>query len=89
VAPGQTATTTWSVTVPAGATQGSDQLVANAAFNDTNGPGSVSTPAQVSVPFPSLSDAFTNPASRRSNTSAGNLDAAGSATRRRRWPRPA
>ena len=78
VAPGQTATTTWSVTVPAGATQGSDQLVANAAFNDANGPGSVSTPAQVSVPFPSLSDAFTNPGiSDDSNTSAGNLDGGG------------
>ena len=78
VVPGQTATTTWSVTVPAGAAPGTGQLEANADFNDANGQGSVSAPAQVSVPFPSLPDAFSNPGiSDDSNTSAGNLDGGG------------
>ena len=90
VAPGQTAQTTWNVTVPAGATAGSNQLTATATFTDANGSGTVSAPAQVSVPFASLADAFGNPGiSDDSNTAAGNLDGGGSsysaqALRRRR-----
>ena len=78
VAPGQTAQTRWNVTVPAGATAGSNQLTATATFTDANGSGTVSAPAQVSVPFASLADAFGNPGiSDDSNTSAGNLDGGG------------
>ncbi|MGE5286332.1 MAG: glycoside hydrolase family 3 C-terminal domain-containing protein [Micromonosporaceae bacterium] len=78
VQPGQTAQTTWSVAVPAGAAPGSYQLTASADFTDANGPGTVTAPAQTSVPFASLPDAFDNPGiSDDANPSAGNLDGGG------------
>ena len=78
VAPGTTARTTWNVSVPAGAASGSYQLTADANFTDANGAGTVTAPAQVSVPFTSLSAAFDNPGiSDDTNTTAGNLDGGG------------
>jgi beta-glucosidase len=78
VNPGQTATTTWQVSVPAGAASGTNQLTADATFNDTAGPGTASALAQVSVPYASLSDAFNNKGiSDDSNTTAANLDGGG------------
>ncbi len=78
VNPGQTATTTWQVSIPAGAASGTNQLTANATFNDVAGPGTASALAQVSVPYASLQDAFNNKGiSDDSNTTAANLDGGG------------
>ena len=75
VAPGQTAQTTWQVTVPASAAPGPDQLTATASYTDANGPGTVTQTGQVSVPYNSLPDAFNNPGiSDDANPGAGNLD---------------
>ena len=76
---GQTAQTTWSITVPAGASPGSYELSAQATFQDAKGTGSVTDSAvSVSVPFPSLNAAFNNPGiSDDTNLSAGNFDGAG------------
>jgi hypothetical protein len=78
VPPGQTAQTTWDVTVPANVAPGSNQITATASYTDANGPGSVTAVGQVSVPYASLPDAFNNPGiSDDSNPGAGNLDGAG------------
>jgi hypothetical protein len=75
VAPGQSARTTWNVTVPAGATPGPNTLTATASFTDANGAGTVTQTGPVSVPYPSLADAFNNPGvSDDSSPGAGNLD---------------
>jgi beta-glucosidase len=75
VQPGQTAQTTWSVTAPANAAPGTNQLTAAASYTDTNGPGTATQAAEVSVPYPSLPDAFNNPGiSDDSDPGAGNLD---------------
>jgi beta-glucosidase len=75
VAPGQTAQTTWDVTVPANAAPSADQITATASYTDANGPGSVTQVSQVSVPYASLADAFNNPGiSDDSNPGAGNFD---------------
>jgi beta-glucosidase len=75
VQPGQTAQTTWQVTVPANATPGPDQLTAIASYTDADGAGTVTQTGQVSVPYASLSDTFNNPGiSDDSNPGAGNLD---------------
>jgi beta-glucosidase len=78
VAPGQTATTTWSVTAPAGVSPGSYDLSAQASFTDTAGRGSVSDATTESVPFPSWSAAIDNTGiSDDANTTAANLDGGG------------
>jgi beta-glucosidase-like glycosyl hydrolase len=78
VAPGQSAQTTWKVTVPAGAQAGPNELDATATFTDANGQGSVAATSAASVPYPSLSSAFDNPGiSDDANTTAGNLDGGG------------
>ena len=75
---GQTATTTWSVTVPSNAQPGSNELDAAATFTDANGPSSVTTNTQVNVPYPSFTSALNNPGiSDDKNTAAGNLDGGG------------
>ncbi|MDX6390800.1 MAG: beta-glucosidase [Streptosporangiaceae bacterium] len=78
VAPGQSAQTTWKVTVPAGARPGPNEVDATATFTDANGQGSVTAAGQASVPYPSLSSAFDNPGiSDDASTTAGNLDGGG------------
>jgi beta-glucosidase len=75
VRPGQTAQTTWNVTIPADAAPGTNDLTATAAFGDANGPGTATQAGQVSVPYASLSSAFGNPGiSDDSNPGAANLD---------------
>jgi beta-glucosidase-like glycosyl hydrolase len=75
VRPGQTASTTWQVTAPAGAAPGPNQLTATATYTDASGTGTVTQTGQISVPYPSLSGAFNNPGiSDDSNPGAGNLD---------------
>jgi beta-glucosidase len=75
---GQNATTTWSVTVPSNAQPGSNELDAAATFTDANGPSSVTTTAEVNVPYPSFASAFNNPGiSDDSNPAAGSLDGGG------------
>jgi len=79
---GQTAQTTWSITVPAGASPGSYELSAQATFQDAKGKGTgsvIDSAVSVSVPFQSLNAAFNNPGiSDDSNPTAGNLDGGGS-----------
>jgi len=78
VAPGQTAQTTWAVTVPGNAEPANYQLTADASYTDPNGPGSATALGQVSVPYASLADAFNNPGiTDDANPTAGNLDGAG------------
>jgi hypothetical protein len=75
---GQTVQTTWSITLPAGASPGSYQLSAQAIFQHANGPGSATASAQISVPFPSLSAAFDNIGiSDDANPTVGNFDGGG------------
>jgi hypothetical protein len=75
VQPGQTAQTTWQVTIPASAAPGANQLTATASYTDANGPGTVTQTGQVSVPYAALPDTFNNPGiSDDSNPGAGNLD---------------
>jgi beta-glucosidase len=75
VQPGQTAQTTWHVTVPASAAPGPSDLLATVSYTDANGPGTATQAGQVSVPYASLADAFNNPGiSDDSNPGAGNLD---------------
>jgi len=75
---GQSATTTWTIAVPADAKPGSYQLVATAAYQGPNGAGSVSDAGDISVPFQSFTDAFDNPAiSDDAATTTGNLDGGG------------
>ncbi len=78
VPPGQSAQTTWAVTVPAGTQPGPGELDATATYTDANGQGSVAATSAASVPYPSLSSAFNNPGiSDNTNTTAGNLDGGG------------
>ncbi len=79
VQPGQTAQTSWHVTVPADAKPGgSDQLTATASYTDANGPGTATATTATSVPYASLSGAFDNTAiTDDSNPTAGSLDGAG------------
>jgi beta-glucosidase-like glycosyl hydrolase len=78
VAPGQSATTTWNVTVPSTANAGSNELDATASFTDANGQTSVADSAEVSIPYDSLAAAFDNPGiSDDANPGAGNLDGGG------------
>jgi len=78
VAPGQTAQTTWSVTVPAGTSPGSYGLSGQATFQDANGQGTATDSSQVSLPYQSLTAAFDNPGiSDDAQPSAGNLDGGG------------
>jgi beta-glucosidase len=78
VAPGQTATTTWSLTPTAGAAPGSYPLTAQATFTGPTGQVSVGAAAQASVPYGSLAGACDNPGiSDDAATSAGNLDGGG------------
>ena len=75
---GQTALTTWRVTVPSGTSPGSSQLSAVATFKDANGAGEASAESTISLPYPSLSAAFGNPGiSDDADPSAGNLDGGG------------
>jgi hypothetical protein len=80
VAPGQTIATTWTVAVPADATpsQSSPALTAEFAFTDSTGRHSESSGATVSIPYSSISAAYTNPGvSDDSETAAGNFDGGG------------
>jgi beta-glucosidase len=80
VAPGQTATTTWTVGVPANAspTQSAPILTADLAFTDRTGRHSESTGSTVSIPYPSIVAAYTNPGvTDDSDTAPGNLDGGG------------
>jgi beta-glucosidase len=75
---GGTATTTWKVTVPAGAGGGSQQLSATTAYLGSKGlpPGTGS--ATVGVAFPSLTAAFdTVGVTDDTDPTAGNLDGSG------------
>ncbi len=78
VGAGQTARTSWQVTVPAGASPSSYQLSAHATFDDANGAGDATAQANVSVPYSSLSAAFDNPGiTNDSDTTPGNFDGGG------------
>jgi beta-glucosidase len=78
VQPGQTAKTSWDVTVPADATPGTEDITAFASFTDANGPGTTTQAGEVSVPYPSLADAFNNTAiTDDTNVAPGNLDGGG------------
>jgi beta-glucosidase len=80
VAPGQTATTTWTVAVPADAapTETAPALTVQLAFTDGTGRHSESTGATMSVPYPSITAAYTNPGvSDDADTTTGNLDGGG------------
>ncbi len=80
VKPGQTIITTWTVSVPADATpsQSAPALTAQFTYTDGTGTHSENTGATVSIPYPSIPAAFTNPGvSDDSNTAPGNLDGGG------------
>jgi beta-glucosidase len=78
VAPGQTATTTWQVAVPADASPGPNTLSASVTFTDANGQGSADSSAPVSVPYPSFTSMYNNTAiSDDSNPTGANLDGGG------------
>jgi len=80
VAPGQTVTTTWTVGVPADATptQAAPALTAGYAFTDGTGRHDDTTGATVSIPYPSIPAAYTNPGvTDDSDTAPGNLDGGG------------
>jgi len=81
VAPGQTIATTWTVTVPADATptqSTASALTAQLAFTDGNGRHNEDAGTAVSVPYPSIVAAYTNPGvSDDTNTTPGNLDGGG------------
>jgi hypothetical protein len=78
VAPGQTVTTTWSITVPADANPGNYDLSAEASFTDAAGQDSVSDATTESVPYASWAAAINNVGiSDDANPTAGNLDGGG------------
>jgi hypothetical protein len=78
VAPGQTVSTTWQVSVPSDVKPGGYDLSAQTTFKSANGQGSSEDATTVSVPFQSLSAAYDNPGiTDDSNWTAGNLDGAG------------
>jgi beta-glucosidase len=77
VRPHGTATTTWQVTAPAGATPGAATLTGTAAY-DLGGDRSRSAEAGTTVPYASLAKAFDNAGiSADSDPSTGRLDPAG------------
>jgi len=78
VASGETATTTWTITAPAGVDPGSYDLSAAATFTDVAGTDSVSDATTVSVPYPSFAAAIDNVGiSDDADPAAGNLDGGG------------
>ena len=79
VTPGQTATTTWQITVPADATPSVNEVTVAGSFTDANGESSIpQDSAQVSIPFASLADARnTIGITDDSDPNAGNLDGGG------------
>ncbi|HZC51089.1 MAG TPA: glycoside hydrolase family 3 C-terminal domain-containing protein, partial [Mycobacterium sp.] len=78
VAPGQTAKTTWSISVPAGVSPGSYDLSAQATFTDTAGQDTVSDATTESVPYPSWAAAINNTGiSDDANPTGANLDGGG------------
>ncbi|MBV9195251.1 MAG: glycoside hydrolase family 3 C-terminal domain-containing protein [Solirubrobacterales bacterium] len=75
---GQTAQTTWQVTVPAGTSAAGYELSARATFDDANGAGAATAGAGLSVPYSSLSAMFANPGiTDDADTTPGNLDGGG------------
>jgi beta-glucosidase len=75
---GQTAQTTWQVTMPADAAPGSYQLSARATFEDPHGAGDATAQTEIAVPYSSLSVAFDNPGiTNDSDTTPGNFDGGG------------
>jgi beta-glucosidase len=60
VPPGQTISTSWKVSVPAGAAPTENDLTAQASFTDDTGPHALVTTARVSLPYPSLAAAYNN-----------------------------
>jgi beta-glucosidase-like glycosyl hydrolase len=78
VAPGQTAHTTWHITVPAATNPGSVDLSAQATFTNANGQAIVSDATTASVPYASPAAAYDNRSiTDDSDWTAGNLDGAG------------
>ncbi|MFL6117191.1 MAG: glycoside hydrolase family 3 C-terminal domain-containing protein [Catenulispora sp.] len=78
VAPGQSASTTWQVTVPATAAPGSYSISAQAAFTSANGAGSSSDAASIALPYSSFTAAYNNAGvSDDANTAAANFDGGG------------
>ncbi|HEU5429000.1 MAG TPA: glycoside hydrolase family 3 C-terminal domain-containing protein [Actinocrinis sp.] len=80
VAPGQTITGSWTVSVPADATptQTAPAVTGQLTFTDNTGRHSETTGTTVSIPYPSIVAAYTNPGvSDDSNTTPGNLDGGG------------
>ena len=79
VASGQTATTTWKITVPSEATPSVNEVDFTGSYTDANGESSVpQDSAQVSVPFGSLADARnTVGITDDSDPNGGNLDGGG------------
>ena len=78
VGAGQTAQTTWQITVPTGLSPGSYQLSARTTFEDASGAGDATAQAHVAVPYASLSAAFDNPCiTDDSDTTPGNFDGRG------------
>jgi beta-glucosidase len=75
---GQTAETTWDVTVPASAAPGNYQLSSQATFQDAAGAGDASAQSDVAVPYSSLSAAFDNAGITDDfDPAPGNLDGGG------------
>ncbi len=79
VAPGQTATTTWKITVPSDATPSVNEVDFTGSYTDANGQSSLpQDSAQVSIPFGSLADARnTVGITDDSDPNGGNLDGGG------------
>ena len=75
---GQTAQTTWQVTIPTGASPGTYQLSARATFQGASGGGDATTQTEVAVPYSSLSIAFNNSGiTNDADTMPGNFDGGG------------
>ena len=78
VAPGDTATTTWKITVPSTAKSDRIELNGTATFKDAGGKTSVTGSSKVSIPYDSLAAAFDNPGiSDDADPAAGNLEGSG------------
>jgi beta-glucosidase len=78
VAPHQTVTAQWSVTVPAGAAGGSAAVTATTRYTGSSGLPAASGTATVSIAYPSLAAAFTTVAvSDDANPAAANFDGSG------------
>jgi hypothetical protein len=76
LAPGQTATATWTLTAPD--TPGRADITADASFRGANGAGGASVTRTVTAPFPSLPSAFDNTGvTDDAQPSGGNLDGGG------------